>query len=74
MAGAHVVIRSEGRDVPERTLIQAAELAARHSAAREERSVHVDHTLRKNVRRPRGGKPGQVIYRGEKTLVVRQAE
>ena len=74
MAGAHVVIRSEGRDVPERTLIQAAELAARHSAARKERSVRVDHTLRKNVRRPRGGKPGQVIYRGEKTLVVRQAE
>jgi predicted ribosome quality control (RQC) complex YloA/Tae2 family protein len=74
VAGAHVVIRTEGRDVPRRTLLEAAELAAQHSAAREERSVRVDYTLRKNVRRPKGGQPGQVSYRGQKTLVVRPTE
>jgi predicted ribosome quality control (RQC) complex YloA/Tae2 family protein len=72
--GAHVVIRTEGRDVPNRTLREAAGLAAQHSAAREENSVRVDYTLRKNVRRPKGGRPGQATYRGQKTLVVRPAE
>jgi len=74
VAGAHVVIRSEGRDVPEDTLIEAAQLAAQHSAARDERSVPVDYTLRKHVRRPKGARPGQVIYRGQKTLVVRPVD
>jgi predicted ribosome quality control (RQC) complex YloA/Tae2 family protein len=69
--GAHVVIRTEGREVPENTLHEAAQWAAQQSAARDERSVRVDYTPRKNVRRPKGGKPGQAIYRGQKTLVVR---
>ncbi len=72
--GAHVVIRSQGREVPEGTLREAAALAAQHSAARRESSVRVDYTLRKNVRRLKGGKPGQVLYRGQKTFVVRMAE
>jgi predicted ribosome quality control (RQC) complex YloA/Tae2 family protein len=69
--GAHVVIRSERREVPEITLRQAAQLAAQHSAARTETTARVDYTLRKNVRRPKSGKPGQVVYRGQETLVVR---
>jgi predicted ribosome quality control (RQC) complex YloA/Tae2 family protein len=72
--GAHVVIRSEGQDVPESTLREAAELAARHSAARDEKTARVDCTLRKNVRRPKGGRPGQVVYRGQKTLLVSPSE
>jgi predicted ribosome quality control (RQC) complex YloA/Tae2 family protein len=68
--GAHVVIRTAGRDVPEGTLRRAAERAARYSAARHEQSAAVDYTLRKNVRRLRGGKLGQVVYRGHKTITV----
>jgi predicted ribosome quality control (RQC) complex YloA/Tae2 family protein len=30
----------------------------------------VDYTLRKNVRRLKGGKRGQVVYMGQKTLGV----
>ena len=69
--GAHVVIRTEGREVPEDTLREAAAWAAQRSAARDEGSVRVDYTLRKFVRRPKGGKPGQAIYRNQKTLLVR---
>jgi predicted ribosome quality control (RQC) complex YloA/Tae2 family protein len=68
--GAHVVIRTEARDVPEATLQRAAELAARYSAARDERRAAVDYTLRRNVRRMKRGKPGQVVYKGQKTLIV----
>lgn len=72
--GAHVVIRSEGREVPEATLRRAAELAARFSAARREKNVAVDYTLRKNVRRFRSGRPGQVTYKRQKTIIVTPGE
>jgi len=69
--GAHVVVRTEGRDVPEPTLRRAAELAAYYSAARLDKKVLVDYALCKNVRRRKGGKEGQVVYQGQKTLSVR---
>ncbi len=72
--GAHVVIRSEGREVPEATLRRAAELAARFSAARGEKKVAVDYTMRKNVRRIRSGRPGQVTYKRQKTIIVTPGE
>jgi predicted ribosome quality control (RQC) complex YloA/Tae2 family protein len=68
--GAHVLIRTEGRDAPGATLQRAAELAAYFSAARHDGRVSVDYTLCKNVRRLKGGKTGQVMYRGQKTVVV----
>jgi len=69
--GAHVLIRTEGHPVPQRTLLQAAQLAARHSAVREDPSVRVAYTLRQNVHRSRGGKPRQVILGHYDTIVVR---
>ena len=72
--GAHVLIRTERRDVSEATLRRAAELAAHFSAARHEKKVPVDYTLRRDVRRLKGGKPGQVVCRGQKTVVVTPRE
>ncbi len=68
--GAHVVIRSAGRDVPEPVLRRAAALAAGQSQARTAPSVGVDYTLCKHVERVRGGPPGLATYRGERTLHV----
>ncbi|GAB4413203.1 MAG: NFACT RNA binding domain-containing protein [Anaerolineales bacterium] len=70
LPGAHVVIRSGGRAVPEATLEFAARLAAYHSSARGEPSVQVDWTQRKHVRRLPGGKPGMVRYSHEQSVVV----
>lgn len=72
--GAHVLIRTKGRDVPQRTLERAARLAARFSAARQTENVRVDYTLRRNVRRRAGRKLGQVTYRGQRTIVVEPSE
>jgi len=69
--GAHVVIRTGGREVPDSVLRKAAELAAYYSAARQDNKVLVDHTLRRNVRRHPGGRQGQVTCSGEATLSVR---
>jgi len=72
--GAHVIVRTEGREVPAATLEHAAQLAARFSAARQSNNVPVDYTVRRNVHRRTGGRPGQVTYRGQKTLVVQPGE
>lgn len=71
-SGSHVVVRVPNRSngVPRRTLIQAAQLAAYYSQARDHGKVAVDYTLRKYVRKPRKAKPGLVTISQEKTIVV----
>lgn len=66
--GSHVVIRA--KDVPERTLQEAATLAAYFSKARESSGVPVDFTLVKHVWKPNGSKPGFVLYDNQRTLYV----
>lgn len=55
--GSHTVVLSEGREVPDSTLHQAAILAAVNSKAADSSQVPVDYTLIKNVKKPRGAKP-----------------
>jgi predicted ribosome quality control (RQC) complex YloA/Tae2 family protein len=69
--GSHVVIRTGGIDVPESTLLEAATLAALHSAAKNAAAVPVDHTLKKYVKKPGKAAPGMVIYTHQKTFIVR---
>ncbi|MHB8170080.1 MAG: Rqc2 family fibronectin-binding protein [Thermincolia bacterium] len=69
--GSHVIIRCNGTaQVPETTLHQAATLAAYYSKARGSSNIPVDYTLRKHVHKPRGAKPGMVIYDNQRTLFV----
>lgn len=69
--GSHVILRvPPGREVPERSLHEAAALAAYHSKGRESASVPVDYALRKHVRKPAGARPGMVIYDHQRTLWV----
>lgn len=72
--GAHVIIKSSGREVPHRTLEEAARLAAYYSQARGNTSVPVDYTQQRYVRHMKGGGPGMVIYEREHTLSVPPVE
>jgi predicted ribosome quality control (RQC) complex YloA/Tae2 family protein len=67
--GAHVVIRTSD-EVPTRSLHEAATLAAWFSQARESSRVPVVYTRRRHVKKPRGARPGMVIYEQERTLFV----
>lgn len=51
-------------------LIKVAELAAKHSKARNSSNVPVDYCEVKFVKKPSGSKPGMVIYTNNKTLNV----
>jgi len=68
--GAHVVVRSGGRELPPDTIRRAAELAAHFSRLRDESSVAVDYCQRRHVRRIRGAAPGLVTYTHEKVTRV----
>jgi predicted ribosome quality control (RQC) complex YloA/Tae2 family protein len=70
--GSHTVIKlGTDKDVPKRTVIEAAQLAAYYSKARESSQVPVDYTVIKNVKKPNGAKPGMVIYDGYNTVYVK---
>lgn len=68
--GSHVIIQSDGGEIPERTIVEAASLAAYHSKARESSKVPVDYTRVRFVKKPSGAKPGMVIYVNNKTVFV----
>ncbi|WNS77111.1 NFACT RNA binding domain-containing protein [Bacillus sp. DTU_2020_1000418_1_SI_GHA_SEK_038] len=66
--GSHVVIRS--KEPSEKTILEAAVLAAYFSKARNSSSVPVDFTQIRHVKKPSGAKPGFVIYDNQQTIYV----
>ncbi len=68
--GSHAIIISEGKEVSETAIFEAARIAAYHSKAQNSSQVPVDYTLVRYVSKPSGAKPGMVIYVNNKTLYV----
>ena len=73
--GSHVVIRNPTRkDIPHRTIIEAAQLAAHFSQARKDPKVDVHYTQRKFISKPKGAKPGLVRMSRFKNITVEPKE
>lgn len=70
--GSHVIVSSS--NVPDRTIEEAAILAAFYSKAKNSTKVPVDYTLVKNLKKPNGSKPGMVIYHTNYTLYTEPSE
>lgn len=69
--GSHTLIRTNGEGTaPDSTILEAAQLAAYYSKAKESAQVPVDYTQVKNVKKPNGSKPGFVIYERNNTVYV----
>lgn len=68
--GTHVILFTEGKEPSEKTLFEAASVAAYYSKGKMSENVPVDYTLVKYVRKPAGAKPGMVIFDHNKTLYV----
>ncbi len=68
--GSHVIIKSNGAKVDDATLSEAANLAAFYSKAKRSSKVPVDYTMKKNVKKPSGAKPGMVIYENNRTVYI----
>ena len=72
--GSHVIIKTEGKEIPESTIFEGAILAAFFSKSKMSSQVPVDYTLKKNVKKPNGSKPGMVIYETNSTIYVTPSE
>ncbi len=69
--GAHVILSPEEKEVSDEAILFAAEIAAYYSERREDQTVSVDYTKRKNVRRHPAKKVGLVYYTDYKTIAVK---
>lgn len=72
--GSHVIIRANGGDIPDSTIVEAAQLAATCSKGRSGTKIPVDYTLARFVKKPGGAKPGMVIFTNNKTVLVDPSE
>ena len=73
--GSHVVVRNHTRsEIPHRTIIEAAQIAAKFSQAGDDSKVNVHYTQRKFLSKPKGGAPGLVRMSTVRTIVVQPGE
>lgn len=69
--GSHVVIRNANRkEIPNQTLIEAAQLAAFYSNGRSQPKAAVHYTQKKFVNKPKRSAPGLVSLASFKTILV----
>ena len=68
--GSHVVVRTEGKELPDRTFEEAGSLAAYYSKGRGNEKVEIDYIQRKHVKKAAGGAPGFVIYHTNYSLMA----
>ena len=68
--GSHVVVISEGADIPLQTQNEAAMLAVYHSSLKDSARVEIDYTFVKNIRKTNDLKPGMVIYDTYESAVI----
>lgn len=69
--GAHVLIKTAGKKPDAATIEEAASVAAYYSKNREATKAEVIYTEAKNVKKPKGAKPGQVVVNEYRSIVVR---
>ncbi len=68
--GSHVVLLTEGKEVPDRAFEEAAALAAYYSKGKMQEKVEIDYLKRKDVKKPNGAKPGFVVYYTNYSLAI----
>lgn len=68
--GAHVVVKFDGRSIPDVVIDQAAGLAAYYSSRRNDGKVEVDVTRCLYVKKIKGAAQGMVNYKNEETHSV----
>ena len=68
--GSHVIVKTNGDELPDRTYEEAGKLAAYYSKNRGNDKVEIDYIEKKHVKKPKGGKPGFVVYYTNYSLMI----
>jgi predicted ribosome quality control (RQC) complex YloA/Tae2 family protein len=69
--GSHVVVRNPNRkEIPQKTVLESAQIAAFYSQAKSQAKVAVHYTQKKFVNKPKGAAAGLVSLASFKTILV----
>lgn len=68
--GSHVIVKCKGAELPDETFEQAARLAAHYSKGGSQDKVEVDYIQKKHVKKPKGAKPGFVVYYTNYSMLI----
>ena len=63
-------LSSDGEELPDRTFEEAGKLAAYYSKNRGSEKIEIDYIEKKHVKKPKGGKPGFVVYYTNYSLMI----
>ncbi|MBE5927209.1 MAG: fibronectin/fibrinogen-binding protein [Lachnospiraceae bacterium] len=68
--GSHVIVKCDGKELPDSVFEEAGRLAAYFSKSRGLEKVEVDYVQKKHVKKVNGGKPGFVIYHTNFSMLI----
>ncbi len=68
--GSHVILKTNGAEPSDKSIEEAANLAAHFSKAGSSPSVEVDYVQKKHLKKTAGSKPGFVIYHTNYSLLA----
>ncbi len=69
--GSHVVVRTEGRELPDSVFEKAAAIAGFYSQGKDAPKVEIDYVLRREVKKPAGAAPGFVVYYTNYSMMIK---
>ena len=68
--GSHVIVKTEGKELPDRVYEEAGALAAYYSKERNNPKVEIDYLQRKQLKKVPGTAPGFVVYHENYSLMA----
>lgn len=69
--GSHVILQTGGKTITPEVILECAKIAKENSKAKNSTNVPIDYCEIKYIKKPTGSKPGMVIYREFKTIIVK---
>lgn len=69
--GSHVIVRTEGRELPDAHFVTCAQIAGYYSQGRESDKLEIDYVEKKQVKKPSGAVPGFVVYYTNYSMTVK---
>ena len=70
MPGSHVIVKTDGKELPDATYEEAGKLAGYNSKGKNSEKVEIDYLQRKHVKKPNGSAPGFVVYYTNYSLTI----
>ena len=69
--GSHVVVKTEGKELPDSVFEKAAAIAGFYSQGKDAPKVEIDYVLRREVKKPAGSAPGFVVYYTNYSMMIK---